>query len=242
MPPCSRRRARDLEPHVPLVSWNLDRDPPSSITAAALFALITCTNTFHYVRAPSQTVRVLGHLLAPGRQFIVADFIRHGWWWPAFEVLLHVVDRAHRATLSQQTLTQVIRASGLAIQSVHSVVVDPHWHGVIVVGQRTQDAHFDTVVATLALCSVPDERQVVAEAWRVLRPGGVFLLLEHVRSPHWPVRMVEHLMNPLAVRFQGDHLVREPLDALRAAGFTVEQLHRSKWGIVERVAARKAEV
>jgi hypothetical protein len=34
-------------------------------------------------------------------------------------------------------------------------------------------------------------------------------------------------------------LLREPLDHLEAAGFTVERLKRSKWGIVEQVVARK---
>src|SRR6267378_2847421 len=31
---------------------------------------------------------------------------------------------------------------------------------------------FDTVVCTLSLCSVPDDRKAVAEVSRVLRPGG----------------------------------------------------------------------
>jgi hypothetical protein len=39
------------------------------------------------------------------------------------------------------------------------------------------------------------------------------------------------------VRVEGDHLTREPLDHLKAEGFKVEQLQRSKWGIVERVLA-----
>jgi hypothetical protein len=47
------------------------------------------------------------------------------------------------------------------------------------------------------------------------------------------------LLEPLAVRFEGDHLLREPLDHLRAEGFEIQQLIRSKLGIVERVAARK---
>src|SRR5919112_2070836 len=46
------------------------------------------------------------------------------------------------------------------------------------------DAQYDTVVAMLALSSIPDERRALAEARRVLRPGGRLLLLEHVRSPH----------------------------------------------------------
>jgi ubiquinone/menaquinone biosynthesis C-methylase UbiE len=102
------------------------------------------------------------------------------------------------------------------------------------------DASFDTVVCTLALCTIPDDRAAVAEARRVLRPDGRFLLLEHVRSPNPAVRLGQRLLEPLMLRFEGDHLLREPLEHLRAGGFEVEQLLRSKLGIVERIAARKA--
>jgi ubiquinone/menaquinone biosynthesis C-methylase UbiE len=98
---------------------------------------------------------------------------------------------------------------------------------------------FDTVVCTLGLCTIPDDRQAVREAYRVLRPGGRFLLMEHVRSPSLAVRAVQRLLDPLAVRFEADHLLREPLEHLRAEGFEIERLERSKWGIVERVVARK---
>jgi ubiquinone/menaquinone biosynthesis C-methylase UbiE len=101
------------------------------------------------------------------------------------------------------------------------------------------DASFDTVVCTLALCTIPDDRAAVCEAQRVLRPGGRFLLLEHVRSPNPAVRFSQRLLEPLAVRFEGDHLLREPLDHLRPNGFEIQQLIRSKLGIVERIAARK---
>jgi ubiquinone/menaquinone biosynthesis C-methylase UbiE len=101
------------------------------------------------------------------------------------------------------------------------------------------DESFDTVVCTLGLCTIPDHRRAVSEAGRVLRPGGRLLLLEHVRSPAPIVRAAQRLLEPLTVRFEGDHLLREPLDALAAEGFEVERLERSKWGIVERVAARK---
>lgn len=45
------------------------------------------------------------------------------------------------------------------------------------------DRSFDTVVCTLVLCTVDDPEAAVAEVARVLRPGGTFLYLEHVRSP-----------------------------------------------------------
>jgi ubiquinone/menaquinone biosynthesis C-methylase UbiE len=102
------------------------------------------------------------------------------------------------------------------------------------------DASFDTVVCTLALCTIPDDRAAVTEAKRVLRPAGRFLLLEHVRSPNRAIRFGQQLLEPLAVRFEGDHLLREPLDHLQAEGFEIEQLIRSKLGIVERIAARKS--
>jgi len=53
------------------------------------------------------------------------------------------------------------------------------------------------------------------------------------------VRAVQRLIEPLAIRFEGDHLTREPLEHLKAEGFEVEAQERSKWGIVERIAARK---
>ncbi len=101
------------------------------------------------------------------------------------------------------------------------------------------DESFDTVVCTLSLCTIPDDRTAVGEVRRVLRPGGRFLLLEHVRSPVLPIRLGQRLLEPLAVRFEADHLLREPLEHLQAEGFEVEELGRSKLGIVERVAARK---
>ena len=101
------------------------------------------------------------------------------------------------------------------------------------------DESFDTVVCTFGLCTIPDEHKAVAEAYRVLRPGGRFVLIEHVRSPVRVVRTMERLIEPLMVRFEADHLTRDPLDHLEPVGFRIEQLERSKWGIVERVSAVK---
>ena len=102
------------------------------------------------------------------------------------------------------------------------------------------DQHFDTVVCTISLCSIPDERQAIAEVWRVLRPGGRFVALEHVRSPNPIIRGLEHLLEPMAVRTQGDHLLREPVETVQTAGFSIEYLKRLKLGIVERLIAQKA--
>src|ERR687888_2762974 len=103
------------------------------------------------------------------------------------------------------------------------------------------DESFDTVVCTLSLCSIPNVRNAVHEVRRVLRAGGHFLFLEHVRSPVLAVRAVQCVWDVLSVRLEGDHMLREPLDYLRAEGFDVLKLERSKLGIVERGAARKRQ-
>ena len=101
------------------------------------------------------------------------------------------------------------------------------------------DASFDTVVCTLSLCNIPDDRRAVAEMKRVLRPGGRLLLLDHVRASSKAWLAVQRVLQLLSWRFSRDHLLRRPLEHVLAEGFEVEQRERYKAGIVERLSARR---
>jgi ubiquinone/menaquinone biosynthesis C-methylase UbiE len=103
------------------------------------------------------------------------------------------------------------------------------------------DGSFDTVVCTLALCNVPDDRKAVAEMKRVLKPGGRLLLLDHVRAASGLGRAVQKALEVVTVRVEGEHLLRRPLEYLRGEGFRIEERERYKLGIVERLAAWKPE-
>lgn len=101
------------------------------------------------------------------------------------------------------------------------------------------DESFDTVVCTLSLCNIPDDRKAVAEMKRVLRPGGRLLLLDHVPASSRLGRDVQWLLEQLTLRLEGEHLLRRPLEHVLAEGFEIERRERLKGGIVERISARK---
>jgi SAM-dependent methyltransferase len=85
---------------------------------------------------------------------------------------------------------------------------------------------FDAVVFGLVLCSVPSVERVLAEAFRVLRPGGKMRALEHVRSEEAVAGFLMDLSNPLWMRInrQGCYWNRDPMGAIRAAGFEVDDV------------------
>lgn len=101
------------------------------------------------------------------------------------------------------------------------------------------DGSFDTVVCTLALCGIPDDRAAIAEMKRVLRPGGRLLLLDHVGSTWWPIWGVQRLVELVSVRTSQEHQTRRPLPLLVMAGFELVESQRLRAGTVERVLARK---
>jgi ubiquinone/menaquinone biosynthesis C-methylase UbiE len=92
---------------------------------------------------------------------------------------------------------------------------------------RYPDASFDAVVFTLVLCSVTSPDRALAEAYRVLRPSGRLIVLEHVRGTGTLAQWQDRL-TPLWSRLNaGCHLGRDTAAAIERAGFTIERAEYS---------------
>ncbi|MFF2030960.1 class I SAM-dependent methyltransferase [Arthrobacter sp. NPDC058192] len=95
------------------------------------------------------------------------------------------------------------------------------------------DASVDVVVSSLVLCSVADQSVALAEAVRVLRPGGSLLFYEHVRSAHRVLGAAEDLATPLWSRVAGGcHPNRDTAAMIVRAGLTVQDLERFGFSVL----------
>src|SRR5262249_21472433 len=82
------------------------------------------------------------------------------------------------------------------------------------------DDSVDAVICTLVLCTVADPAAAVAEVKRILRPGGRFLFIEHVRARRGPLRGLQRVVHrPWRFLFEGCELDRDTAATLAAAGF-----------------------
>ena len=92
-----------------------------------------------------------------------------------------------------------------------------------------EDHSVDTVVTTWTLCTVPEASRALAEARRVLRPGGALLFVEHGRAPEPAVARWQDRLDPLWTRIAGGCHLNRPIDAMiAAAGFRIAALETSR--------------
>ncbi|KIW85714.1 hypothetical protein Z517_01106 [Fonsecaea pedrosoi CBS 271.37] len=76
---------------------------------------------------------------------------------------------------------------------------------------------FDEVVCVRVLCGVPDQAATVADLYALLKPGGRFVLCEHVlNTHHWPARLAQHLYMLMGWKqlMGGCCLTRDTVDTL----------------------------
>jgi ubiquinone/menaquinone biosynthesis C-methylase UbiE len=90
-----------------------------------------------------------------------------------------------------------------------------------------EDDSFDTVISTLVLCGVDDQPRALRQLHRVLRPGGRFLFLEHVRSDEPRLARLQDRMNWLNRAVACCDCNRPTLESIRRAGFDVDRVEHT---------------
>ncbi|MGH7303170.1 MAG: class I SAM-dependent methyltransferase [Candidatus Rokuibacteriota bacterium] len=136
---------------------------------------------------------------------------------------------------------------------VQPIGLDPAWDSLVRARRRApgvplvqasaealpfRDKVFDTVVASLVFCSVPDPARGLAEIKRVLRPDGGLRMLEHVRSRRKWKAAFQDRVQPLWTWVSGGcHPNRDTERAVEAAGFVIGE-DRAEMADMRRFSAR----
>lgn len=101
------------------------------------------------------------------------------------------------------------------------------------------DNTFDSVVSTFVFCTVPDPVKGLAEVYRVLKPGGRAIFLEHMRSNNPFINLFLYPMNILSRSFLGTSMVRKTQENIESSGFIIRHVRYLLLDIVRLIITEK---
>jgi phosphatidylethanolamine/phosphatidyl-N-methylethanolamine N-methyltransferase len=104
---------------------------------------------------------------------------------------------------------------------------------------RFADNSFDTVIASFVFCSVPSPIKGLKEVYRVCKPGGQVLLLEHVLSSKPIIAGAMNLLNPVVVALVGANINRQTVKNVQACAFSSVRVDEHSSDIIKLIEARK---
>ncbi len=101
------------------------------------------------------------------------------------------------------------------------------------------DNSFDTIIATFVFCSVPQPVKGLQELYRVCKPGGQVLLLEHVLSSQPFMAKIMQIINPLIATIFGANINRQTVKSVQSCGFEKVLLDPASSNMIKLIQAIK---
>ncbi|MFK5925988.1 MAG: class I SAM-dependent methyltransferase [Desulfuromusa sp.] len=136
--------------------------------------------------------------------------------------LPHYPEAVTTIVLSEPDLQMRKNLQRKTLEAQKNRVTITHWGAESI---DMPNASFDTIVSTLVLCSVPSLETSLEEIYRLLRPNGTFLFLEHIISNHPPTLTWQRRIEPFwSLCAANCHLTRDTAAAILATGLKIEQL------------------
>ena len=148
-------------------------------------------------------------------------------WEPGMRVLLvgagtgldlPFIPRELEIHLTDLTPAMVTRAKTRA----HRYQRDVTCHVMDAEALTYPDEHFDVVIMHLLLAVMPNPQQGLAEAYRVLRPGGQLCVMDKFQADDRPAGLARRALNALTSAIATD-ITRQARPLLEAGGFVIEQ-------------------
>ena len=101
------------------------------------------------------------------------------------------------------------------------------------------DNSFDTVIGSFVFCSVPLPLKGLKELYRVCKPGGQVILLEHVLSSNPVIAKVMNFINPAIVALVGANINRNTVKNVKSCGFASVRVDERSGDIIKLIEAKK---
>ena len=101
------------------------------------------------------------------------------------------------------------------------------------------DDSFDFVISAFVFCTVPDPVKGLKEAYRVLKPGGTAIFIEHMKSDSSLINIMLSAMNLMTVPMMGTYMNRETQKNVEKAGFKIKNTEKHLIDVVRLITAGK---
>jgi len=89
------------------------------------------------------------------------------------------------------------------------------------------DNSIDSVISTWTFCSIPNPEIALREIFRILKPNGKFIFIEHGKSDKNFIAKIQKLITPIWKLFTGGcHMDREIDKLINNAGFEIQKLEK----------------